>query len=129
MPDDIQSIRSDLAFLKSMAADEGDLPWGVGAGFFSAGLLYGLPVILVWAVLGGLVDLPRGWTSGVGLWSTAVYLPVIALIYLKGARPKPGAAVGRAFGVAWSGVGRVTVTMLAVIFIAGARLHVQLMWQ
>ncbi len=49
MTDEMQSIRSDLAFLKSMAADEGSLPWVVGACFFAAGVIYGLPIIAVWA--------------------------------------------------------------------------------
>lgn len=129
MSDDIQSIRDDLAFLKSMAADDGALPWAAGAGFFAAGTIYGLPLILVWAVLRGLVDLPGGWTSYVGLASTVVYLPAMALIFLKAPKPRPGDAVGRTFGAPWSGVGLVTLVMLAVIFIAGARLHVELMWQ
>lgn len=129
MSDQIQSIRDDVAFMKSMAADEGSLPWGIGAGFFAAGVVYGLPLVLVWAVLRGLVDLPVGWTSGVGLWSTVIYVPLSILIFLKAPKPAPGAATGRAFGAAWSGVGLITVAMLAVIFIAGSRLHVHLIWQ
>ena len=66
MSDQIQSIRDDLAFMKSMAADEGVLPWSIGASFFAAGIVYGVPVVLVWAVLRGLIGLPVGWTSTTG---------------------------------------------------------------
>lgn len=129
MSDQIQSIRDDLAFMKSMAADEGSLPWTIGAGFFAAAAIYGLPLVLVWAVLRGLVDLPVGWTSWVSIGSTVIYAPLSIIIFLKAPKPAPGAASGRAFGPAWSGVGLVTIVMLAVIFIAGDRLHVTLMWQ
>lgn len=129
MTDEMQSIRSDLAFLKSMAADEGSLPWVVGACFFAAGVIYGLPIIAVWAQLRGLIDLPGGWTSWVSVWSTVVFIPVQIALVVLGPKPKPGGAAGRAFVPAWSGIGLVTIVMVAVIFIAGARLHVKLMWQ
>ncbi len=129
MSDQIQSIRDDLAFMKSMAADEGVLPWSIGASFFAAGIVYGVPVVLVWAVLRGLIGLPVGWTSGVSIWSTVVYIPLSILILMKAPKPAPGGAAGRAFAPAWSGVGLITLVMLAVIFIAGDRLHVKLMWQ
>ena len=129
MTDQIQSIRDDLAFLKSVAADEGALPGWIGASFFAAGVIYGLPLVLVWAVLRGLVDLPVSWTSWVSLLSTAVYVPLSIFLFLKAPKPKPGASTGLVFGAAWSGVSLVTIAMLTVIFVAGARLHVQLMWQ
>lgn len=129
MSDQTQSLREDLAFLKSMAADEGRLPWFLGASFLAAGLIYGLPIIAAWASLNGLVDLGRGWTSGVGLWSTLVFVPAQFALFKLGPKPRPGAASGRAFAPTWSGIGLMTIIMVAVIFIAGARLHVPLMWQ
>ena len=129
MSDQIQTIRDDLAFLKSMAADEGRLPWVVGACFCAAGVIYGLPVLAVWAQLRGLIDAPGGWTSWVSVWSTVVFVPVQIALVTLGPKPRPGGAAGRAFIPAWSGIGLVTVVMVAVIFIAGARLHVAQMWQ
>ena len=129
MTDEMQSIRSDLAFLKTVAADEGTLPWMVGASFLAAGLVYGLPIIVAWAAVRGVIDAAGPWTSQIGLWSTAVFIPLQLLITIKGPRPAPGASTGRAFVPAWSGIGLATLVMVAVIFIAGARLHVQLMWQ
>jgi hypothetical protein len=129
MTDQMQSIRSDLAFLKAVAADEGELPWTAGANFLAGGLIYGLPLLPVWAQMRGLIDIPGPWPGQVSLWSTAVFVPLSILLALKGPRPKPGASMGRAVIAAWSGVGLTTLAMLAVIFIAGARLHVDLMWQ
>lgn len=129
MTDQIQAIRADLAFMKSLAADEGPIPGIVGAHFLAAGLIYGPPAILAWAIMRGFVDLPLGLAGQMGLWPTVVYLPVMALLILRTPRPKPGAATGRAMVVGWSGVGLTTGAMLAVIFIAGARLHEPRMWQ
>ena len=129
MTDQIQSIRDDLAYLKGIAADEGRLPGFIGGQFLAAGLIYGLPALASWAITRGLVDLPQSWAGQMGLWPTVVYIPVMILLFLRTPRPAPAGSTGRAMGVAWSGVGLVTLAMLAVIFIAGARLHVSQMWQ
>ncbi len=129
MSDQMQSIRDDLAFMKSVAADEGSLPWAVGACFLAAGLIYGPPLIAVWAQGRGLIAMPGQWMGWVGILSTIVFVPVQIALVALGPKPKPGASMGRAFVPAWSGVGLVTVVMLAVIFIAGARLHVREIWQ
>ena len=84
---------------------------------------------MAWAIFRRLVDVPQAIAAGMGLWPTVVYIPVMLLIFLRTPKPKPGAAQGRAMVVGWSGVGLVTLTMLAVIFIAGARLHESQMWQ
>jgi magnesium-transporting ATPase (P-type) len=101
----------------------------VGASFLAAGLVYGLPIIAAWAKVRGLIDVPGHWDSQVGLWSTVVFIPLQLLVMWKAPKPAPGSATGRAFVPAWSGIGLTTIVMLAVIFIAGARLHVPLMWQ
>ncbi|HEY5410461.1 MAG TPA: hypothetical protein VIJ94_07015 [Caulobacteraceae bacterium] len=129
MTDEMQSIRSDLAYLKGLAADDGRLPGVIGAHFLAAGLIYGLPTLLAWAIMRGVVDLPLSWIGAMGLWPTVVYIPVMILLILCTPRPKPGAATGRGVAVAWSGMGLTTGAMLATLFIAGARLHVPQTWQ
>jgi hypothetical protein len=129
MTDQIQTIQSDLAYLRQVAADEGRLPWIAGANFLAGGLIYGLPLIAVWAQLRGLIDIPGPWTGQIALWSTALFVPLTILIALKGPKPKPGASVGRSLVAAWSGIGFTTIVMVLVIFIAGDRLHVKEMWQ
>ena len=129
MTDDLHALRDDLAFLKSVAADEGRLPWIAGANFLAAGLIYGVPLVAVWAQLRGLIDAPGPWTGQIALWSTALFVPLSILIALKGPKPTAGGAVGRSLVAAWSGVGLTTIVMVLVIFIAGDRLHVKLMWQ
>ena len=128
MTDEMQSIRDDLAFLKSLAADDGPFPRTVGLQFLAPGVLYGLAAVLAWAIVKGLVPLPESFAGQLGLWPTVVYLPILLVLIVTGRRPPAGTA-SRAMVVAWSGVGLTTLSMLAVIFIAGARLNVPGIWQ
>lgn len=129
MTDQMQSIRDDLAFLKTVAADEGRLPWVLGASFLAAGLIYGLPIIAIWAQMRGLIDAPGPWPGQVEIWATVIYVPLQIALTVLGPKPRPGGSMARAFLPAWSGIGLTTIVMVAVIFIAGARLHVADIWQ
>ena len=129
MTDQIQTIREDLAFMKALANDEGRIPAIFGWHMLAAGLIYGVPIIPAWAIARGLLDLPMVWSSLVSLISTVVYLPVVIVLSLKGRRLAPAEATGRQFLAGWAAVGLTTMVILAVIFIAAARLHEPRMWQ
>jgi len=126
----LESIRDDLAFMKALASDDGRLPGIVGAHFLAAGLIYGLPIFPVWAAARGLIDLPPGLASMVGIYSTIVYLPVMAWLFYRGRNAYPRAAPSaRAFSAIWSSVGLTTLAIVAVIFTAAWRLHEPRIWQ
>ncbi len=129
MTDHIQGIREDLAFMKALAKDEGRIPALFGWHMIAAGLIYGIPIIPAWAIARGLLDLPMSWSSMVSILSTIVYLPVVILLSLRGRQPVQPEATGRQFLAGWAVVGVTTLVILAVIFIAGARLHEPRMWQ
>ncbi len=129
MSDQSQSIRDDLAFLKSVAADEGKLPWRLGASFLASSLIWGLPVAAIWAQGRGLMFSAGPWESWIWLVVTVLYIPFQIGLMLLSPKPKPGSSMGRAFAPTWAGMGLITVVMVAIIFIAGARLHVQQIWQ
>ncbi len=114
--------------MKALASDDGRLPAVVGAHLLAAGLIFGLPVFPVWATVRGLLDLPQAWTSWVSLISTAVYLPVLALLMAK-QRKRGRIRSVDAFGAIWSSVGLTTFAILAVIFTAMWRLHEPRMWE
>ena len=128
MTDQIETIRDDLAFMKALASDDGRLPGLAGGHLLAAGLIYGLPLFGVWATLRGLLDLPHGWTSWVSLWSTAVYLPVLAVVLYRDRKVGKSPSV-RAFGAIWSSLGLSTFAILTVIFTAATRLHFPEIWQ
>jgi hypothetical protein len=130
MSDQIQSIHEDLAFMKGLASDDGRMPSPVGAQFVAAGLIYGLPVFPAWASLRGLVNLPGDWTPWIGVGSTVVFIPVLALLIARGRSlgwsPGPSA---RAFGALWSSVGLTLVTLVVATWLAGERLPQPALWQ
>ncbi len=129
MSDHIQDIREDLAFMKALAKDEGRIPAIFGWHMLAAGLIYGVPVIPAWAIARGLLHLPMVWSSLVSVVSTVVYLPVVTVLSIKGRPPVQPEATGRQFLAGWATVGLTTLVILAVIFIAAARLHEPRMWQ
>ena len=127
---DLDTIRDDLAFMKALASDDGRPHVMAGAMFLGAGLIYGLPLFVVWATLRGLVDLSQGWTSWISLLSTAVYAPFTAWLAwrYRGTKAPPG-PTSRAYAALWGTIGLTTLVVVFVIFWAGARLHVPMMWQ
>jgi hypothetical protein len=130
MTDQIQSIHEDLAFMKSLASDDGRMPAVIGGQFAAAGLIYGLPVFPAWAVQRGLVELPTGWMPWIGVASTVVFLPVLGLLIARGKRtgwfPGPSA---RAFGALWTSVALTILALGVSTWIAGERLNQPGMWQ
>ena len=131
MTDQLQGLRADLAFMKAVASDDGRVPSLAGAHFLAAGLIYGLPVLLAWAIERGLVDLPSAVGSTSGLWSTAIYLPVMILLVIRGARHAGPVAgqTARAVLAAWSGVGLTTGVILFIILAAAHQLHAPQVWR
>ena len=122
MTDQIQSLRDDLAFLKTVASDEGRLPWSLGTSFLAAGVIFGLPVAAAWAQVRGLVA-AGPWQLWMWIGATVLFTGFQLALTKLGPKPQPGASLGRAFLPTWSGMGLITVVMVTVFFIAAARLH------
>lgn len=122
MSDRTQSVHADIAFMKALASDGGEVPAIAGAHLVAAGVIYGLPTVMAGAVLAGWIDLPRVWTNWAGWAPTLVYIPVMFVLIWVGRTAKAGAA-SRAMAAAWGGIGLVTLTILASLVAVGWRLH------
>ena len=118
-----QSLQDDIAYMKTLVADGGQVPALAGAHLVAAGIIYGAPLIVTWAGLEGILNLPRGVLGAISLWSTAVYLPVMVLLVWMGRRLPRGGGTGRTFVAAWGNIGLVTVTILACLIAVSFRLH------
>ena len=119
---DLKTVHSDIAFMKALASDGGEVPAIAGAHLLAAGLIYGLSTLMAGAILTGWLDLPRAWASWAGGAPTLVYLPVMAVLIWLGRHVKGGSAA-KAMAAAWGGIGLVTVTILLSLVAVSWRLH------
>jgi len=117
----VQDIQSDIAFMKSLATQGTRAPSIVGAHMVAAGLIYGLCVAAAWAAMVGLISMSAAWSNTVGLWATAIYLPVMLWLFWVG-RKTPSGAGARAFAAGWGGIGLSSVTILVTLVVVGFRL-------
>jgi hypothetical protein len=122
MTDQLKSVREDIAFLKDLAADGGQVPSVAGAQLFAAGLIFGLSLIATWAGMKGLIPLSRAWQNTSGLWSTALYLPVMALIFWVYRHAPKASSGGRAMASAWGTIGLSSVTIVIALVVVGLKL-------
>jgi hypothetical protein len=121
MTDSTETARSDLAFLKAVAEDRGPLPDLIGLHLLAAGVPYGLNFVLVWAIFAGLAPWwPAEWSMLTWVPGTLVYVPLAAVLGLKGRSFTPG-PTARLFLAAWSAVGMVITPALAVMLLAQSR--------
>lgn len=108
MSDQNQSLRDDIAFLRTMAEAGRDRPMVGGSILAMAGGVFGAASLLVWfmAEIQGVT----GWMYSV-VWgaSAAIYMAALAVMLRR--LPKSAGALQAATGVAWSGVG------IAIFFI------------
>lgn len=114
---DTQSIRDDLAYMRSVAEHGSRAPLLGGSILTVAGAVFGAAAVAHWGVTSGAVDLPR--SSLVAIWGVASVIFYGALWTFKrrvGARSDASAPGSRAFGAVWAGLGGA----LFVVFFAFA---------
>lgn len=125
MTDAAQTARGDLAFLKAVVDDNGPMPWIFGAHLLTPGLAFGGNFILIWAIYAGRMQWPSDWMNFTWLPGTIVYLPILAVLLVMGARgPAPG-PTGRVFAAAWGTVGLMSAATVSVLVIASYRAGMQ----
>ena len=113
---DIDSIRSDLAFMRAMA-DDGRTPSPQGGVILAAGgFIFGAASFAAWGVLSG--RLPGGAPAAWAPWAAAmaVFVPVLVLALRAIGREKGGAAAGSlpaVAGMAWGALGGAMFTLIA----------------
>lgn len=122
MTDQLKSVREDIAFMKGLAADGGPVPSVAGAQLLAAGLVFGFSLIAAWAGMRGLIPMSKPWQNSVGLWSTALYLPVMGLIFWLGRHAPKASSGSRAMAAAWGTIGLSSVTIVIALVVVGVRL-------
>jgi len=120
MSDPTVDARDDLAFIRGLVSDGGQVQSSVGAGLFAAGLCYGVQCF----AQGLLGHLPSGFPGGgvvqlvAAILPTLVFLVLITRISLGARRAYRGAGAGvasRALGAAFGSMG-LSVLVTGTIF-------------
>jgi hypothetical protein len=133
MMDPTASARDDLAFIRGLVSDGGQIQSSVGAGLFAAGVCYGIQCF----VQGLLGHLLAGFTGGGVAQMTAALLPTLVFVVLitrislraRRAYKGVGASVGsRALGAAFGSMGLSVLVTGTVFGYVAIREHSLMIW-
>jgi hypothetical protein len=124
MSDEIQQLRDDIAFVRSMVEDDGSVLRASAIGLLVAGIVFGLAALRAFALDSGWLRWPEAlrpllsWDAP--LLFFLVLLPVLA-ISSAGARPSFAtiSAASRAVWASWAAVGIGYAVAAASLSIAG----------
>lgn len=121
MSDQNQSLRDDLAFLRSMAEAGRDRPMAGGAILVASGAIFGAASLAVWAGVAIFALPPRAYSV---IWLTSAVLFGVTLTILLRRMPKVGEGGQATAGMAWSYLGWSIFVMGASVSVAGWRLGI-----
>lgn len=124
---EVQSLRADLAFLRSLAEDKDPLSALYGWHLLALGVLFGPAVLFTWAGVAGLIDAPTAWTNWAWAPAAALYLPILGWLLWRGSRAPRGGPTQTAVWFAWAAVGMMTMVILVGLVGASIRVHPGLM--
>ena len=114
------AARDDLAFIRAMVSDSGQVQSSTGATLLGGGLCYGVQCVAQGTLLQFQADFPgRNWAQLIfAVLPTVVFLVLVTRISGRDWRNKPSAGGGvasRAFRTAFSAAG-LSITVTATVF-------------
>ncbi|WP_066658258.1 MULTISPECIES: hypothetical protein [unclassified Sphingomonas] len=114
MTDPSQSARDDLAFVRALVSEGGQVQASAGEALLAGGLCYGLQCLVQWALM------VSGWPAPPIVHLTAGFLPTVIFVALiiwivrrNGAVAPQGMAM-RAFNAGFGSTGLATLTTAAI---------------
>lgn len=120
MTDQNESLREDIAFLRTMAEAGRDRPMVGASILIMSGLVFGVAAVLIWA-LSQFLQVSGPWVpSAVMFPAMAIY--AVGLFVLLRRLPKSAGAMQEATGVAWSSIGWGMSVLFIVLWVAAYRL-------
>lgn len=115
--EDLRDVRSDLAFLRAVAADRGPLPALLGWHLVALGAVFTLAFVHIWAVYAGHAPWPRDLLWLLWLPGALLYLPINVAVHRFGRGMTWGPAA-KLFGSAWAALGVMIPPAVIVLMIA-----------
>lgn len=128
MTDQIQSLRDDIDYVKTLAVEGRNGPINGFIGFVS-GMIWALAAFTYWLELSGLVRLPPLFHAQANWYALGAQIIFMAAI-IPVVRRRGGVATqnNRIFGAIWGGLGLTILVMWASISLAQWRLHLPTQW-
>jgi hypothetical protein len=123
-----QSVKDDLAFMRSLVEAGGDIQGPIGEAYLAAGVCYGVQMILT--VAQGVAWLPAGggWPLTIGLAPTVVFLAALAFVIWRHRHAPPRRGMWRAIAAVFSSIGLANLALVAVIGSVAVRQHSITTW-
>lgn len=118
MTDDMQSLRDDISYLKSLAQHGRDGTASGGLILMAAGGCFGIVSLAQWVALAHVAPLPMSVVSV--LWIVALAVFFLALFLTKRRQGKEGAGMREA-SLSWQAVGYALFALFASLAIASWR--------
>ena len=118
--DQIQTLKDDIAYMKTLADEGASGPLIGGSTLVAAGLIFGIASLGEWANAAGLIVLDG--IQHLYLWGAAGLIfaaTLTVLIRRQKGRPGVMSPANRAFGTAWMGVGLAIFSMAVALSLLG----------
>ena len=123
-----QSVKDDLAYLRSLV-DAGDSIQGpFGEAYLAAGVCYAVQIILSAAQSVAWLPATAGWSLTIGLAPTAVFLAALASVIRRHRHAAPIRGAWRAIAAVFGCIGLANLALVAVIGSVAVRQHSMTTW-
>jgi hypothetical protein len=125
---DTQALRDDVAFLRNLVAGGEHWRTSFGEGYFAAGLIYGVQMLLHAGQFLGMLPVSGALPLIVGLGPTVVFLAVILWIVWRRRGEAPPSSAGRAITMVFAVAGLANLSLVLVIGSVAWREHSLTTW-
>jgi hypothetical protein len=122
-----QSVKDDLAFMRSLVEAGDSIQRSLGEAYLAAGVCYGAQVFLSAAQSVAWLPGTEGWSLTIGLAPTAVFIAALVSVIRRGRHARP-MGVGRAIAAVFACIGIANLALAAVIASVAVRQHSMTTW-
>ena len=110
-----ETLKDDLAFLRTLAQSSGGMQARFGGAYVAAGLLYGLEALVGVAQMQGWIAVAGAISTAFHLGISLVFLVVLTVLLWRGRREVVSGVAARAVNAAFAAAGTTNVALIAII--------------
>jgi hypothetical protein len=109
-----ETLHDNLAFVRALVSEGGQVQASAGAAFLAGGLLYGAQCLLNWMQILGWLPGGAGPSLFVGIAPTVIFLIVICILFWRDRKNRQEGVATRALSAAFGSAGLANIFMVAV---------------